>query len=325
MKHVSVLIPKGQYSIVNLGGAYQLLNWANDVFFQQTRTQLFQIEFVGHESPAKDAWGFYTITPPKTIDQIKKTDLIIVPAVHGDIDEAIAMNRNVMQWVKKQHEGGAEVAAFCIGAFLLADAGMLNGKTCSTHWGEAPNLAKRFPEVTVEPENIVAECGGIYTSGGAYAFTNLVIYLIERYGGRELAILTAKAFMIDVDKNNQSLFMIFNGQKDHKDELAMNVQTFIEENYQQKLSLEQMASEHATIRRTLERRFKKATGNSVNEYVQRVRVEAAKRLLEREMTNVNQAMYDVGYNDPKAFREVFKKYVGVSPMDYKRKFSVALN
>ncbi len=323
MKHISIVIPKGQYSIVNIAGSFQILNWANDMFFQQTRSRLFEIEFVGHQTPANDKDGFYTVTPTKTLDQVKKTDLIIIPAVHGDLREAIDNNRAVSEWVVNQRNQGAEIATFCIGAFILAETGILNGKTCSTHWGHARELQEMFPDIIVTSEKIVTECDGIYTSGGAYAFTNLVIYLIEKYGGRELALMTAKGFMIDIDKNNQSLFMIFNGQKDHDDEMILKVQEFIEKNYANKFTVDELASDHATIRRTLERRFKNSTGNSIGEYLQRVRMEAAKRTLESETASVNQAMYQVGYNDPKAFREVFKRIVGVSPVEYKKKFTAA--
>lgn len=324
MKHISILVPKGQYSIVNIAGSFQILNWANDLFFHQARQPLFKIEFVGHDRPAKDADGFYTVTPPRTVDEVEKTDLIIIPAVHGDMEEAISSNTQVINWVTEQYKGGAEIAAFCIGAFLLAETGILDGKTCSTHWGEAARLQKMYPEIIVQPEFIVAESNGIFTSGGAYAFTNLVIYLIERYGGRELALVTAKAFMIDVDKHNQSVFMIFNGQKEHGDDLVLKVQEQIEQQFTEPLTVANLADDHAVNRRTLERRFKNATGNSMIEYLQRVRVERAKNVLEHTKKSVTDAMYDAGYNDPKAFREVFRKYVGVSPADYKRKYANAL-
>ncbi len=322
MIHISILVPKGQYSIVNIAGSFQILNWANDIFFQQTRKHLFRVELVGHARPAKDAEGLYVVTPPRTISQVKQTDLIIIPAVHGDLREAIKMNREVIQWIEQQFKKGAEIAAFCIGAFLLAETGILNGKSCSTHWGHAAELQELYPDVMVQAENIVSESNGVYTSGGAYAFTNLVIYLIERYGGRELAIMTAKAFMIDVDKNNQSMFMIFNGQKGHDDEVVLSIQEFLESNYQQGITVKELADKYAANRRTLERRFKKATGNSIIEYLQRVRIESAKSLLEKSGNTVADAMFDVGYSDAKAFREVFKKYVGMSPLEYRKKFTL---
>jgi len=320
MKHVSILVPRGQYSIVNIAGTFQILNWASDLFFQQTRKRLFQIEFVGHDNPARDADGFYTVTPPRTIEVVQKTDLIIIPAVHGDLKEAITINKEVIAWVHHQHRRGAEVAAFCIGVFLLAETGMLDGRTCSTHWGQATQLQQQYPNIDVQSERIITECEGLYTSGGAYAFTNLVIYLIEKYGGRELAILTAKAFMIDVNKDDQSVFMMFNGQKDHGDSLILRVQEYLESNHADKITVKELASQHTTTRRTLERRFKQATENSILEYLQRVRMEAAKRLLEGQIMTVHQAMAEVGYGDPKAFRTVFKRWVGITPTGYRNKF-----
>ncbi len=320
MKHISIIVPKGQYSIVNIAGAFQILNWASDAYAQNTRKPLFQVEFVGHQKTARDAEGFYTVTPPKTLNEIARTDLIILPAVHGDLREGIDNNREVIDWVTHHYNQGSEIAAFCIGAFLLAETGVLDGKTCSTHWGYAQELQEMFPKVKVEAENIVSVSDRIYTSGGAYAFTNLVIYLIERYGGRELALMTAKAFMIDVDKNNQSLYMIFNGQKNHGDEMVLKVQDAIEGNFKSAISVAELADGLATNRRTLERRFKTATGNSIIQYLQRVRVERAKNVLEQSTKSVSDAMYDSGYSDAKSFREVFRKCVGITPLEYKKKF-----
>ena len=120
MKHVSILVPKGQFSIVNIAGAFQILNWANDMFSQQSRRSLFKIEFVGHSKPSNDVDGFYTVMPSKTIAEVQKTDLIIMPAVHGELGSAIKENQKIISWVKSQHEMGAEVAAFCIGAFFVS-------------------------------------------------------------------------------------------------------------------------------------------------------------------------------------------------------------
>ena len=320
MKHISILVPKGQYSIVNIAGAHQILNWANEWFIQQTRKPLFKIDFVGYAKPAKDELGIYSVTAPKSIEEIPKTDLIIVPAVHSPHSEAIQQNKLAIQWITNQYQNGSEIAAFCIGVFLLAETGLLDGKSCSTHWGEALALQRMYPKIKVKPEHIVTESQGIYTSGGAYAFTNLVIYLIEKYGGRELAIATAKAFMIDIDKGSQSAFMMFRGQKDHKDDMVLKVQQFIEEHFVQKFTVADLAAQHTTNRRSLERRFKQATGNSILEYMQRVRTEAAKKLLEQGRKPIGEVMYAIGYNDPKAFRTVFKKYVGLSPNAYRNKY-----
>lgn len=325
MKHISILIPRGQYSIVNIAGTFQILDWANDMYLQQTRKPLFKLEFVGLQKPSEDTHGWYTVMPDKTIDEVQKTDLIIVPAVHEAHETALQLNKEAIGWMRTQHQQGAEIAAYCIGVFLLAGTGLLNGKSCSTHWGQADQLQQMFPDLQVQSEKIITESDGLYTSGGAYAFTNLAIYLLERYGGRELAIMTAKAFMVDVDKHDQSLFTVFSGQRQHDDTLVLEVQELIERHYATPLNVETIASQKATNRRSLERRFRAATGNTIIQYVQRVRVEYAKKLLERETGNVTDAMYAVGYNDTKAFREVFRKYVGISPLEYKKKFSQAVS
>jgi transcriptional regulator GlxA family with amidase domain len=321
MKQVSILIPKGQFSIVNIAGSLQIMEAANDLYFQKKGVHLFQTELVSNEDPATHFKGLYTINPTRTLQEVTQTDLIIVPAVHADITTVLDENTAMIRWIKEKYEQGAEVASFCIGIYLVAEAGILNGKICSTHWAHAQQLKSRFPKLNIRDENFITDDRGVYTSGGAYAFTNLILYLVEKFGGKELAIQIAKAFMIDPDKGSQSTFMVFNGQKDHHDKVVLKVQQYIETNFEEKFTVDELAATHATIRRTLERRFKKATGNSVNEYTQRVRIEAAKKQLELGSKTVNEVMYEVGYNDGKAFREVFKKYAGISPVDYRQKFS----
>jgi transcriptional regulator GlxA family with amidase domain len=178
-----------------------------------------------------------------------------------------------------------------------------------------------FPDADVVDDKIMTEDTGIYTSGGAYSYLNLLIYLIEKYAGREIAILISKAFMIDIDRISQSPFIIFQGQKAHEDEPIRKAQEFIEKNFQDKITVEQLASMHALSRRNLERRFKKATCNTVTEYIQRVKIEAAKKNFETSRKNINEVMYDVGYLDTKAFRTTFKKITGLSPIEYRKKYN----
>ena len=321
MKHLSIVIPNGQYSIVNIAGALQIIEAANDMSQQASGKKLFEVDLVACHNPAKDVKGLFSINASKTISEVKKTNLIIVPAVHSEIQNVLSDNQEIIQWIREQYKAGAEVASFCIGIYLLAEAGILDGRVCSTHWAHVQNLKTLFPLLDVRDENFITEDSGVYTSGGAYAFTNLILYLIEKFGGRELSVQLAKTFMIDPDKGSQTTFRMFNGQKDHKDETVLKVQTYIESHFEDKFTVDELAEDHATIRRTLERRFKKATGNSINEYAQRVRVEAAKKRLEQGRKSVSEIMFEVGYNDGKAFREVFKRYAGLSPVEYRSKFS----
>ena len=227
--------------------------------------------------------------------------------------------------LSNHYKAGSEVASFCIGSFFLANTGLLNGKPATTHWGYANEFRTMFPEIKVLDDKIMTEDSGIYTSGGAYSYLNLLLYLIEKYVGREIAVLIAKSFMIDIDKTSQSPFIIFKGQKSHEDEAIKRAQEFIELNYQDKITVDQIASLSAISRRNLERRFKKATANTVLEYIQRVKIEAAKINLESSRHNVNEVMSMIGYSDPKAFRFVFKKVTGMTPIDYRNKYINKVN
>ena len=208
----------------------------------------------------------------------------------------------------------------CVASFFLAETGLLDGKACSTHWQYANEFRKRFPNAILKDDKIITEADGIYTSGGAYSFTNLIIYLIEKYAGRDTAVMAAKGFMIDIDRNSQSPFIIFSGQKTHGDAAVLKAQEFIENHYIDKITVGELSEQTAVSRRTFERRFKKATANTVVAYHQRVRVEAAKKELEKGRKTVSEVMYDVGYSDPKAFRDVFKKITNLSPIAYLGKY-----
>jgi transcriptional regulator GlxA family with amidase domain len=179
-----------------------------------------------------------------------------------------------------------------------------------------------FPEVKVVPDQIITDECGIYSSGGALSSFNLVLYLIEKYAGRDIAILVSKTFMIEIDMYSQSPFMIFKGQKEHLDDSISKAQDFIEKNFDDKITVDKLADMLALSRRNLERRFKSATSNSIIEYLQRVRVEAAKKRLETAKLNVNEVMYEVGYTDSKAFRNIFKKITGLSPVEYRNRYSM---
>jgi transcriptional regulator GlxA family with amidase domain len=185
----------------------------------------------------------------------------------------------------------------------------------------ANDFRKMFPQVNLIEDKIITDEAGIYSSGGAFSYLNLIIYLIEKYAGRDVAVFMSKAFQIDIARHSQSPFIIFKGQKEHEDELIKKAQEFIELNYQDKITVDQLASMLVIGRRNLERRFKKATSNSIVEYIQRVKMEAAKVSLESSRETVNEVMYNVGYTDTKAFRTTFKRITGLSPVEYRHKYN----
>ena len=282
---------------------------------------LFKVQLVGLSKETTLTGGLFTANTDATIQDIKKTDLIIIPAIDGEIKSAIKANEAFIPWIVKQYKGGSEIASLCLGAFLLASTGLLSGRKCATHWMAENEFRTMFPDVNLVTEKIITDEQGIYSSGGAFSYLNLILYLIEKYAGRDIAILSAKVFAIEIDRDSQLSFTIFQGQKEHDDEPIKKAQEFIEKNYQDRITVDQLTTMLAIGRRNFERRFKKATSNTVVEYMQRVKIEAAKKGLENSRKNVSELMYEVGYTDTKAFRTTFKKITGLSPVEYKHKYN----
>lgn len=320
MKHITILATAGS-NLASIDTPRRAFLAVNEHLKNKNKAPLFKVEIAGNAKEIKLDTGIYTIHPDAEIKNLKKTDLIIIPAFDGDIQKNVNQNADLIPWIILQYKKGSEVASLCVGAFLLAATGLVDGKSCSTHWRAANEFKKEFPNVNLVPDKIITDENGIYTSGGAFSSSNLILYLIEKYAGREIAIHCSKTFQVDMDRHSQSPFIIFDGQKDHNDVQIKEAQEFIENNIQEKISVNQIATMLSIGRRNLERRFKKATSNSLVEYMQRVKVEAAKQRFETSADNVNEVMYNVGYNDPKAFRTTFKRFTGLSPVGYRNKYN----
>ncbi len=319
MKKVSILVLES--SVMQAIADPQYCFSAANQFLQIAgHTALFDVKLVGLNHETKLNEGRYSVFADRHISEEFESDLVIIPALFGDMSTAIAANTNFIPWILRQKEEGAEVASLCVGAFLLASTGLLDGKKCSTHWGFVNEFRRMFPFVEVQDGSIITEENGIYSSGGANSYWNLLLHLVEKYTDRPSAILASKYFAVDIDRNNQSSFAIFQGQKEHKDVEIQKAQEYIEKNIENKLSVEELANLVALGRRSFERRFKAATNNSVLEYIQRVKIETAKRSFENSRKNINEVMMDVGYSDNKAFRTTFKKITGLTPLEYRNKY-----
>lgn len=281
----------------------------------------FEIQLVGLSRDISLNRGAFSVRADALLSDVEKTDLVIVPALSADIKTTLELNKEFIPWIIRQHNNGAEVASLCLGAFLLAATGLLNGKECSTHWLYADEFRSMFPEVRLVDGRIISDEQGLYSSGGASSYWNLLLHIIEKYTDREIAIRASKFFAIEIDRKTQSPFIMFRGQKKHEDEPIKLAQDFIEENVGERISVEDLALKYAIGRRHFERRFKKATNNTPVEYIQRVKIEAAKKFLENSSKNVTEVMYEVGYNDIKAFRTVFRKITGLAPMEYRNKYN----
>ncbi len=324
MKHISILIPLGNSVVDTIIAPYNMFKMAN-VYYQRLNSlpePLFTIDLVGVNEEPITYQKLFTVSPTASIASVQKTDLIIISPISGDLEKATEANTELVNWIKKQRiEHHSELASLCKGAFLLAETGLVNGKNCATHWTAHNLFQQKYPKVNLVAENIICEDNGIYSSGGAYSILNFTLYLIERYFGREVAIWISKISEIEFDRVSQSQFIIFSGQKEHTDEQIKAAQEFIEGNYADKLNVEAIAKSVNVNVRSFLRRFKKATSNTPLEYIQRVRIEAAKRKLESTTETILEVMFGIGYNDEKAFRATFRKYSGLTPKEYQMKYN----
>lgn len=318
--NVSILVPENSVMQAIADPQY-LFSAVNQFLLVAGKAPLFDVQLVGLKKEVKINNGLFSIHTSQLLKEVKQTDLVIIPALFGDMKSAIASNEKVVPWITEQYQNGAEVASLCVGAFLLASTGLLDGKKCSTHWGFQNEFRELFPAVEVVEGSIITEEHRIYSSGGANSYWNLLLHLVEKYTDRETAILASKYFAIDIDRESQTTFALFQGQKNHTDEAVKKAQEYIEKQVQEKVSVDELADLVSVARRSFERRFKLATNNTVLEYMQRIKVEAAKRSFENSRKNMNEVMFDVGYTDSKTFRNVFKKITGLSPIEYRNKYN----
>lgn len=320
MKHISIIIPEEAVPTSVVDPKY-FFTATNQFLEQAGKEPIFHVELVGLTKQVMLQGGSFAVYTDKLLHEVSATDLIIIPALSGDIKKTLDQNAPFIPWIVEHYNKGTEVASLCLGAFLLAATGLVNGKECSTHWLYANDFRAMFPEVKLIDGNIISEEKGIYSSGGAISYLNLLLHLIEKYTSREIAVIASKFFAVEIDRKTQSPFIMFNGQKKHDDEPIKEAQAYIEKNFTEKISVEELALRFAIGRRHFERRFKKSTHNTPMEYIQRVKIEAAKRHLESGRKNVTEVMYEVGYADTKAFRTIFKKITGMSPIDYKNRYN----
>ncbi len=324
MKHLTILVPEGQNNLSTVAcivGAYEIFKRANEYWKDTGKKELFTIELAGVSKKEEFYNGLFAVNPQTHISAISKTNLIIIPSLNHDYHIEARANKLLIDWIAKQYKEGAEIASICSGAFLLASSGLVDGKNCSTHWAFADIFRTMFPKVNLQPEKLITDENGIYTNGGGYSFLNLAIYLVEKYYDRQTAIYCSKVFQIELDRQSQSAFTIFTGQKQHGDEMVQQAQAYIESKLDEKISVEDLSSRFAVGRRNFDRRFFKATGNTPVEYSQRVKIEAAKKAFETTRKTINEVMYEVGYSDVKAFREVFRKITGMSPLEYRGRYN----
>jgi transcriptional regulator GlxA family with amidase domain len=246
--------------------------------------------------------------------------LIVVPAFAGDWDTVREKNRAALAWLAQHYAAGTEIASLCVGSYFLAEARILDGKPCTSHWAAIADMRQRFPQLQLQGDLVVTDQDGVYTGGGAFSSLNLLLYLVEKFCGHDIGIKVSKQFSIHRDHISQAHFSVFRGLNQHGDNEILKAQAYFEEHFQEDIRVEQVAGKVNMSKRNFIRRFKQATLFTPLEYLQRVKVEAAKQRLENSSQSIQNLMYDIGYNDVKTFREIFKRQTGLTPQDYRKRY-----
>ena len=262
------------------------------------------------------------IKPQCALKDVRKTDLIFIPTTGLGIQDVVERNAPVVPWLHRWHKRGAAIASVCSGVGLVAETGMLDGKRATTHWGLAEKFRQMYPKVKWMPELMVTEDHGFYCGGGVHAALDLSLYLVEKFCGHDIAMQTAKALLIETPRAWQSGFAIVPLKTEHNDDAISNAQEWLHENFQRPFPLDAPARRVGMSLRNFVRRFKQATGDSPLIYLQKLRIAAARRLLENNHRSMQEISDAVGYQDVAFFRSLFQRHTGVSPSAYREKFGM---
>lgn len=302
-------------------GVWDILTSANGFYSEQHGEPLFHLELIAEKKSPINSFSGLAFTPHKNITTKEIFDLIYIPGFIGEVDKAIASNQKLIDWVSKINSNKTIISAACNGNFLLAASGKLNNKGATTHWNLKEKFQKDYSEVTLYPEKIIVDNGNVISAAGVTSYFNLAIHLIQRFGSAEISLACAKIFLVDSGRKIQTPYQTVEFSKSHGDELIMKTQDWIESNYKESITLSKLEKSVNTGAKTLTRRFRKVTGVTPQVYLQKLRIEIAKRLLESKDITFNEVTWEVGYNNPSSFHKAFKQETGLTPIDYRNKFS----
>ena len=322
MKNVTIL---GLYNTMatTIFGPMDILNQAGRLWNRLSsfpQTPFFEVTIATPDGlPIRSVNNIY-IQPHCSIEKIQQTDLIIIASATY-IDRILEKNPELVPWILKHYRQGAHVASICTGAFLLAETGLLDGKSATLHWGFTEVFRKRYPKVKVMQDRMFIDHGRLYCSAGVSAGMDLTLYLVEKFCGRKSAVESAKTMVLDMGRESQAPYARFLAPKDHGDLLVIKAQEWMEQHQAEAIDYDGLAEKFRMSRRSLERRFKRATGITPLGYLQQLRVEGAKRMLEEGTLTFNEITYRVGYEDISFFRKIFVRLTGLRPKEYQQRFT----
>ena len=294
-----------------------LWNWLHG----ETLQPRFKVRIASIDGRSVTSLCSLGLTPPYAIDDIKKTDIIILPASGWDIMDKIARNTRLLPWLKKWHARGAYIAGVCTGVVFLAECGLLDGRQATTHWGVADILRQRYPKVLWRPDQFVTEDGPLFCSGGIYASIDISLYLVEKFCGHEIALQTAKSLLVSMPRNRQSGYSVLPLSRPHTDDKIKQIEDYLQKYFDRNVTIGGLATRVGMSPRNFIRRFKTATGRLPGAYIQCLRISEAKELLERDAASIQNVSAKVGYDDIAFFRSLFKRHTGMTPAEYRSRFA----
>ncbi len=321
MINVTILCPYNTMA-TTIFGPMDILNQAGRLWNRisnQEPTPFFDVKIVSADGKPIRSVNNVQIQPHCSVAQVEQTDLIIIASATY-ISKILEMNPELVPWLKRQYKNGAHIASICTGVFLLAETGLLDGKSATLHWGFTEAFKKRYPKVTLRQDKMIIDNGRLYCSAGVSAGMDLCLYLVEKFCGRRAAVESAKTMVLDLGRESQSPYDAFFPLKNHEDQPIIKAQSWIEKHSRRSIDYTALAKKFGMGRRSLERRFKQAVGLTPLGYLQKLRVEIAKRLLEEGLLSFNEITYQVGYEDISFFRKVFVRLTGLRPKEYQQKF-----
>jgi transcriptional regulator GlxA family with amidase domain len=281
----------------------------------------FRVRTVSIDGRKVSAAGSLGLIPDCAINDVKQTDIIIVSAPGWELLDDIAKNTPLVPWLRKWHARGAYIAGTCTGVAFLAESGILDGRQATTHWGVADIYRERYPKVRWRTEQFVTEDGRLFCSGGVYASIDLSLYLVEKFCGHEVALQVAKSLLLSMPRGRQSGYSVVQLSRPHSDDKIRQTEEYLQQHFDSDISIDSLAQRVGMGPRNFIRRFKAATGRVPGAYIQTLRVSAAKELLEHGSSSIQTVSTKIGYEDIGFFRNLFKRHTGMTPGEYRDRFS----
>jgi len=282
---------------------------------------MFCWDIVTLEGKPVEGRGGVVIQPNRAMDDVDSTDFILIPGFIPPLDFIGHVPAELTKWLRSLHDKNTLIGSACTGSFLLAETGLLDGRIATTNWAFARYFQRKYPKVNLKPERILTKDGYLICSGATTSFLDICLYIIEMFGSKDLSNRCSKSLLMEPYRQSQSPYFIFMSQKNHADEKVMEAQAHMEEKFAESISVETLADDLGISPRHFKRRFKNATGDSPLTYLQRIRIEAAKQKLETTTEGINEITWQVGYEDSNSFRKLFKKNTGLSPREYRERFT----